>query len=325
MRRREFIAGLGGAAACSVGWRAARAQQPVFVVGYLSANFAESDPGKRDFLKGLTEAGFTEGHNVAIEYRYAHLAFAQLPQLAADLLHRRVDVIAAEFNAATEAAKAATATVPIVFSIGGDPVALGLVASLSRPGANLTGASFLATGTTAKMVEVLHEVVPAAPIAALFNPANPTSESETRETQRAASIIGVKLDVFAAREERDINAVFETLLEHHTGGLVIQGDPLFTTQIKQFVALTLRHSIPAIYQSSDFVEAGGLMSYGGSLGEASRLAGFYVGRILKGEKPADLPVQQSTRLETVLNLKTARALGITFPTPLLVRADEVIE
>jgi putative tryptophan/tyrosine transport system substrate-binding protein len=327
MRRREFIAGLAGA---TVAWPlAAHAQQSALpVIGYLDPDLPGQNPALLPFRKGLGDAGFIEGRNVAIEYRYAYarLEFDRLRELATDLVRRRVDVIAIPAsNAAAVAAKAATTTIPIVFSIGGDPVALGLVSSLNRPGGNVTGASFLATGTTAKMLEVLHELVPNASISALFNPANPTSEAETRETQRAARITGVEVDVLTASDEHDIDAAFATLVQRRAGALIIQGDPLFASHWKQLVALTARHAIPAIFQNRTFAETGGLMSYGGSLAEASRIAGLYVGRILKGEKPADLPVQQSTRIEFVINLTTAKALGLTFPITLLGRADEVIE
>jgi putative tryptophan/tyrosine transport system substrate-binding protein len=323
MNRREFIAGLGGAAAWPV---TAGAQRPPPVIGSLDPDSAGQNPGWPAFREGLGEAGFIEGRNVAIEYRYARLAFDRLPELAADLVHRRVDVIVVPAsNAAAVAAGGATTTIPIVFSIGGDPIALGLVTNLNRPGGNITGASFLATGTMAKMVEVLHELIPATSIAALFNPVNPTSEAEIRETQRAARIIGVKLDVLTARDESDIVSAFATLVGRSIGGLVIQGDPLFTVHMKQLVVFIRRHAIPAIYSSRDFIEAGGLISYGGSLTEASRIAGRYAGRILKGEKPGDLPVQQVTKLELIINMKAAKAFGITFPTALLVRADEVIE
>jgi putative ABC transport system substrate-binding protein len=323
MRRRDFIGGLGATAAWPL---AARAQQPAMpVVGYLSSSLPDGDPSVRDFLKGLGEAGFIEGRNVAIKYRFARLEFARVPELAASMVRDRVDVIAAIYNTAAVAAKAATTTIPIVFSIGGDPVALGLVASLNRPGGNLTGAGFLATGTTAKMLEVLHQLVPNAAVAALFNPSNPTSETETRELQQAARVIGVKLDVLTAGNEQDIDAAFATLVQRRTGALIIQGDPLFAGHfLKQLVALTVRHAIPAIYQNRTFVEAGGLMSYGGSLTDGARIAGIYAGRILKGEKPADLPVQQVTKVEFVINLTTAKALGLTFPET-LATADEVIQ
>jgi putative ABC transport system substrate-binding protein len=236
------------------------------------------------------------------------------------------DVLAASAsNAATLAAKGATATIPIVFSIGGDSVALGLVASLSRPAGNLTGASFLTTDTAAKMLEMLHELLPAAAVAVLFNPANPTHETQTRELQEAARIIGAKLDVLTAGNEHDIDAVFEALVQRRAGALIVLGDALFNDQSKQLVALTLRRGIPAIFQTRTIVEAGGVMSYGGSLEEASRIAGFYAGRILKGEKLADLPVQQVTKVELVINLTTAKALGLTIPATLLATADEVIE
>jgi len=228
-------------------------------------------------------------------------------------------------NAATLAAKAATATIPIIFSIGGDPVALGLVGSLNRPGGNLTGASFLTTETAAKMLEALHELLPDAGITALFNPANPVTETQTRELLEAAGVIGVKLEVLAASNERDIEAAIETLVQRRAGGLIVQGDSLFYDHSKQLVALTLRHRIAAIFHTRNIVEAGGLMSYGGNLEEASRIAGFYAGRILRGEKVANLPVQQVTKVELVINMNTAKALGLTFPTALLVRADEVIE
>ena len=323
IRRREFIAGLGTAAAWPLVARAQQASMPV--VGYLSSNVPQSDPSRRDFLKGLGEAGFIEGRNVTIEYRYARNEFARLPELAADLVRRRVDVLATPNNAAAVAARAATTTIPIVFSVGGDPVALGLVASLSRPGGNVTGASFLATGTTAKMLGMLHEVVPNASIAALFNPANPATEAEARETLRAARIVHVKLDVLSAGNEQDIDAASQMLLQHGIGGLIIQGDPLFQGNLKQLAAFALRHTIPAIFQSRDFVDAGGLMSFGGTHREAANISGLYVGRILGGKRPSDLPVQQSTKIELVINLATAKALGLTIPETLLATADEVIQ
>ena len=328
MRRRDFIVAVGGVA---VGGAVAnlpvatRAQQRALpVVGYLSANAPESDPSKREFLKGLSKAGFVEGRNVAIEYRYARNILSRLPELAADLVRRRVDVLVAP---ATDALplKVATSTIPIVFSSGSDPVARGLVASLARPGGNLTGATFRATEGAAKMAEVLHEAVPHAAMAWLFNPANVNSETQARLFHEAARLLGVKFDDLGAANEHDIDMAFAALVERHKGALVIQGDPLFTDHLNQLVALTLSHGIPAISQSRLFPEAGGLMSYGGSFDEASRIAGTYVGRILKGEKPADLPVQQSTRIEMVLNLKTAKTLGIAVPTATLLRASEVIE
>jgi putative ABC transport system substrate-binding protein len=221
--------------------------------------------------------------------------------------------------------KSATSSIPVVFSMGGDPVASGLVASLARPGGNLTGATFLASVVAPKMAEVLHETAPSAAMAWLFNSTNGESETQARQFDEAARLLSVKLDHISVTNEHDIDMAFETLVERHTGALVIQGDPLFTDYLNQLVALTLHHGIAAIYQSRIFPEAGGLMSYGGSLEEASRIAGTYVGRILKGEKPSDLPVQQSTKVELVINLKTAKALGLTIPLALRGRADEVIE
>jgi putative ABC transport system substrate-binding protein len=327
MRRREFIAGLGTAAAWSVGLRGAQAQQPTMpVIGYLAPGSADGGlTFKRDFLKGLGEAGFIEGRNVAIEYRYARDVSGRLPELAADLVRRRVDVIAALANAGALAAKAATSTIPIVFSIGGDPVALGLVASLSRPGGNLTGASFLTAETTVKLAEMLHELVPDPAIAALLHPASPTRETQTRELQQAARSIGVKLDVLTAANEHDIDAAFATLVERRARALIIVGDALFNDHAKRLAALTLRLGIAAVYPTRVFPDAGGLMSYGGSVTDAQRIAGFYTGRILKGEKPPDLPVQQGTKVALVINLNTAKALGLNVPLAILLRADEVIE
>jgi putative ABC transport system substrate-binding protein len=306
---------------------AARAQRSgVPVVGYLSGNVPGSDPAKSDFLKGLSQAGFVDGRNVVIEYRYASNAFARLPELASDLVRRRVDVLAASAgNAVALAAKAATPTIPIVFSTGADPVALGLVASLNRPGANLTGASFLTTDIATKMFEVLNELVPHAAMATLFNPANPLAEGQARELQEAARANGVELDVLAAGDGQDIDVAFATLIQRRTGALIVLGDALFNDHARQLVALTLRHGIPAVFQNRGIVEAGGLVSYGGHLEEASRIAGFYAGRVLKGEKIADLPVQQVTRFELVINLTTAKVFGLTIPEKLLATADEVIQ
>jgi putative ABC transport system substrate-binding protein len=274
----------------------------------------------------LSEAGYVEGQNVTIEYRWAEGQADRLPALAADLVRRRVAVIATLANVATVAAKAATTTVPIVFTIGGDPVTMGLVDSLNRPGGNITGVSFLSSAVMAKMLEVLHEVAPnTAVIAALVNPANPQAEADTGEAQEAARFLGLQVHVLNARNESDIDTAFATLVQRHAGALLIEGDGLFVTRMKQLVVLTARHATPAIYQGRDFPDAGGLMSYGASRANALRVAGVYAGRILKGEKPADLPVQQSTKVELIINLTTAKALGITVPISLLGRADEVIE
>ncbi len=279
------------------------------------------------FVKGLNESGFIEGRNVAIEYRWASSRMERLPELAADLVQRRVSIIATPAsNAAASAAKAATSIIPIVFSIGGDPIELGLVASLNRPGGNVTGVTFLATETAAKMVEMLHEVAPKASIiAALVNPANPTSKADTDEAARAAHILGLELRVFNVARVSDIAPSFAALVQQRAGAVMIEGDPLLNDNVPELVALTAAHAMPAVFQTRYFPEAGGLMSYGADLLDAVRINGVYVGRILKGEKPAELPVQQATKVELILNMKTAKALGVTFPAALLVRADEVIE
>jgi putative tryptophan/tyrosine transport system substrate-binding protein len=325
MRRREFITLLGGAA---VAWPlAARAQQPAMpVIGYLSAEPFEAT-GVAAFRQGLSETGYVEGQNVRIEFRWAEGQADRLPALATDLVRRRVAVIAALANIAAVTAKAATTMIPIVFTIGGDPVTIGLVGNLNRPSGNITGVSFLSSAVMAKMLEVLHGVVPNSTVlAALVNPDNPQSEADTRDAQDAARILGLQLHILSGRTEGDINTAFETLVQLNAGGLLIEGDPFFgVSRLKQLVVLTARHAIPAIYQSRDFPDAGGLMSYGASRTEALRLSGVYTGRILNGEKPANLPVQLATKVELVLNLNTAKALGITFPLPLLGRADVVIE
>ena len=324
LKRREVITLLGAAAAWPL---AARAQQPAMpMIGYLSAESFEAS-GLAAFRKGLSETGYVEGQNVKIEFRWAEGQADRLPALAADLVRRRVAVIAALANIAAVAVRATTTTIPIVFTIGGDPVKLGLVASLNQPGGNITGVSFLSSAVMAKMLEVLHAVVPnTAVIAALVNPDNPQSEADTRDAQDAARILGMQLQVLSARTEGDINKAFETLVQRNAGGLLIEGDPFFgVSRLKQLVVLTARHGLPAIYQGREFPDAGGLMSYGASHTDALRVAGVYTGRILTGEKPADLPVQQSTKVELIINLGTAKALGIEVPPLLLARADEVIE
>ena len=326
MRRREFITFVGSAA---VAWPlAARAQQPALpVVGYLSAGSPDSNVGVAGFRKGFAEMGYVEGQNVAIEYRWALGRYDRLPALAADLVRRRVAVIVAAGGPASLAAKSATATIPIVFGTGGDPIELGLVASLDRPGGNATGASFLTQELTAKRIELLHEIVPAATlIGILLNPTNSLSEAQRREAEIAARILGVRLVIANASTASEIEAAFAILVEQRIGALLVAGDPLFISVMRdQLVALTARHAVPAIYEARENVDAGGLMSYGTSILDANRLSGVYTGRILKGEKPADLPVQQSTKVELVINLKTAKALGITVPQLLLGRVDEVIE
>jgi putative ABC transport system substrate-binding protein len=327
MRRRDFITLLGGAAAA---WPlAARAQQPAMpVVGFLDSKSPDGSARiVAAFRRGLNGSAFIEGQNVAIEFRWAQNRYDQLPALAADLVRRRVDVIAATGGPAALAAQAASATIPIVFRIAADPIAAGLVASLSRPGGNVTGVTSLNLEVGPKRLEFLHELVPTATIiAALVNPTNPSNaEVLSRDLQATARLLGLQLHLLRASSDADIDAVFATLTELRAGGLVIGTDALFTSRDEKLAALALRYRIPTIYQGREFVAAGGLMSYGGSFEDSYRLAGVYTGRVLKGEKPADLPVQQSTKVEMFLNLKSARALGIMVPLPLLGRADEVVE
>jgi putative ABC transport system substrate-binding protein len=331
MKRRQFITLLGGAAAASPSlWPlAARAQQrPAMpVIGYLGAASARGYVAQlAAFRQGLQDAGYVEGRNVAVEYRWADDSYDRLPGLAAELVGRQVAVIVASGAAAAPAAKAATTTIPIVFATGADPVAVGLVASLARPGGNLTGVTTLNTELGPKRLELLREAVPTATIvAALVNPSYPAAETQSKDLQAAARTLGLQLHVLHASNEREFDAVFATLVQLRAGGLVIGADTFFNSQSEQFAALALRHAVPAIYQYHEFAAAGGLMSYGGSITASYRTVGFYVGRILKGEKPADLPVQQIAKVELIINLKTAKALGLTFPITLLGRADEVIE
>ena len=323
MRRREFIAGLGVAGVWPF---AARAQQAMPVVGFLNSGSRDlSTHIVRLFRQGLGEAGFVEGRNIAIEYRWADGQYDRLPALADDLVSRQVAVIATN-GPATLVAKSATAKIPIVFLTGANPVEGGLVTSLSRPGGNLTGVTTLSDEILPKRLELLHELMPTATvIAALLNPTNPASVALSRDLQSAARTLGLQLHILHASAARDFDPAFATLDELRAAGLVISADPLFNVRSQQLAGMTLRHAVPAIYQYRDFAAAGGLMSYGGSLNDSFRLQGAYVGRILKGEKPADLPVQQATKVELIINLKTAKTLGITFPQTLLARADEVIE
>ena len=326
MRRREFITLLGGAAAT---WPlAAGARQPAMpVVGFLgSATAKQWAPLMGAFLEGLSEAEIVVGRNVTIEYRWAEGQYDRLPSLAASLVQRQVSVIAALTTPSAVAAKAATGTIPIVFSTIGDPVQIGLVASLRRPGGNITGATYLNVEVGPKLLELLHEVVPTATtVAALVNPTNPNAEILTNSLQVAAGTLGLELHVLKASTERDFDSAFAELVQVRAGGLVIGSNALFSASSEQLAALAIRHAVPAISPYREFAVAGGLMSYGGNVPDQDRLVGAYTGRILKGDKPADLPVQQITRVDLVINMKTAKALGLTMPTALLVRADEVFE
>jgi putative ABC transport system substrate-binding protein len=329
MRRREFITLLGGAAAWPL---AARAQQRTLpVIGYLSSNESDESGDNRAaaaLRRGLGEQGYVEGRNVEILYRYAENQYDLLPELAADLVRRRVAVIFCPTTPASLAAKKATATIPIVFSIGSDPVQAGLVASLNRPGGNVTGMAYLVVELAAKRLELLHEIAPAAKsIGYLYNP-NYSAAVEERSIQAletAAGTLGLRLVTAKATTASEIEGAFAMLVREGIGGVLIGGTAPLLFQSNQVVALAAHHVLPAMYAYREIVEAGGLISYGGSAVDANRLAGTYVGRILKGENPADLPVQQVTRIEMVLNLKTAKALGITVPPTMLAIADEVIE
>ena len=325
MNRRTFIAGLGSAAAWPVVAWAQQAAMPV--IGFLnSASPGGYAPMVAAFRQGLKEAGFVEGQNVAVEFRWAEGQYDRVPAIALDLVGRQVAVIVAN-TPGVLAIKAATMTIPIVFTTANDPVQLGLVASLARPGGNLTGVTQLAIEVGPKRLELLHELVPTATlIALLVNPTNPTSaETQSRDMQAAARILGVQLHVLHASTDRDFDTVFATLAELRAGALVIGADAFLYGRSEQLAALAFRHAVPAISYERAFSAVGGLMSYGGSTPDTYRLAGVYTGRILKGEKPSDLPVQQSTKVELIINLKTAKALGLTIPETLLATAEEVIE
>jgi putative ABC transport system substrate-binding protein len=325
LKRREFISLLGSAAAWPL---AARAQAGAPIVGFLSpAPPAGYESYLLGFRQGLREAGYVEGRNVAIEYRWADNQNDRLPMLAEELVSRRVAVIATGgATAAVIAAKAATSTIPIVFAVGGDPVKFGLVASLNRPGGNVTGVSFLSNMLVPKQLELLGELIPAAAtIAVLVDPNNPNAESDKKAIAAAAVSLGRQIDFVYAGTERDLETAFANLVRRQAAGLLVFPDALFTSQREQLADLASRHKLPAIYSNRMYAESGGLMSYGANQIDAFRQAGIYTGRILDGKQPADLPVQQATKVELLLNLKTAKALGLTFPITLLGRADELIE
>jgi putative tryptophan/tyrosine transport system substrate-binding protein len=326
--RRQFISALSGAA---VTWPlAAQAQQPAMpVIGVLNST-SRDDPNTADqlraFHRGLAETGYIEGQNVVIEYRWAENQYDRLPVLAAELVRRRVAVIAATGIASALAAKAVTTTIPIVFNTGGDPVKLGLVSGLNRPGGNLTGVSSLGNALVGKQLQLLHELVPKADaIAFLANPDNPIAEADAKEVHAAAGVLGQQILVLNASAPSDIDSAFATLVRQRAGGLLVARDPFLNAASDQIATLALRHAVPTILSVREFAMAGGLVSYGPSFGEGFRQTGVYTGRILKGEKPADLPVVLATKFELVINLKTAKALGLTVSNQMQLLADEVIE
>jgi putative ABC transport system substrate-binding protein len=325
MRRREFIAGLGSAA----GWPlVALAQEPMPVIGYLGSQSADDDYKNFTvpFLQSLKETGYVEGQNVAIEYRRAENQIDRLPALAADLVRRRVAVIVAGGTAAALVAKAATPAIPIVFAMGGDPVALGLVASLNRPGANVTGVSSLQAELAPKQLQLLRDLIPnAARFGVLADPAFPDIQSQITYLQAAARTLRLQLIVVNASTDSDLETAFATLSQQHVGAVLVGNGAFYLRRMEQLAALAARHALPAMFPYREQALAGGLMSYGSSLGYFFRQVGIYAGRILKGEKPADLPVQQATKIDLVINLKTAKALGLTIPETLLATADEVIQ
>ena len=327
MKRREFIMGLGSAASWPLAARAQQATMPV--IGFLNGAFAEGYSTERAaFLRGLDEAGYVDGRNVTIEYRWAEGQTERLPMLANDLVHRQVAVIAATSTPAALAAKAATKTIPIVFEIGADPIQLGLVPSLNEPGGNITGITQTNLEVSPKRLELLHEIMPSARLMVLLvNPRNPAvAEATTNQMQAAARTLGLDLQVLLVGNDDELEAAFAKAAQMHASALVISaGDPFFTSQARPLAGLAVRYAMPAVGPGRDFVAAGGLVAYGADINEAYRLAGSYTGWILKGQKPGDLPVQQLTKIQLVINLKTAKALGISVPLALSGRADEVIE
>jgi putative ABC transport system substrate-binding protein len=325
MRRRQFIMLIGGAAAWPF---VARAQQPPMpVIGFLHPGSRDANIDRlRAFHRGLKEVGYVEDDNVAIVYRFAEGQPDRLPELAADLERRRVTLIVATTGRAPLVAKATTRTIPVIFAVNEDPVGVGLVASLARPGGNLTGVNFFNAELTAKRLELLRELAPAtARVAALFNPSSPASETTQKELEAAARAIGLQIQLLNASTSREIDAAFETFVDKRPDALFVAGDALFTNRRVQLATLAARYAIPTTFPTREYAEAGGLMSYGSNLADTFRQLGVYAGRILKGAKPADLPVMQATKFELVINLQTARILGITVPAALLSRADEVIE
>jgi putative ABC transport system substrate-binding protein len=325
VKRREFISLFGGAAAWPF---AARAQQSAMpVVGFVrSVGRVASAPLDAAFRQGLASMGFEERRNVTIDYRYAEGQYGREVAEVADLVRRQVTVIYAANTTAALTAKAATATIPIVFRTGADPIQLGFVASINRPGGNMTGVTFLASATNALRLQMLHEAVPSATVMGLLvNASNPNAEANTKDAQDAARKLGLELHVVSATNAQEIDAAFATLVQRRVQALVILGDVFFGTRIQQLAVLTVRHAMPSIYTGRSLADAGGLMGYGASNVDADRLGGVYVGRILKGEKPADLPVQQSVKIELIINLIVAKAFGLILPLTLLGRADEVIE
>jgi ABC-type uncharacterized transport system substrate-binding protein len=327
MRRREFIGLLGGAAAWPL---AARAQQPAMpVIGLLTAGFPETSVNRVSaFRQGLNETGYVEGQNVAVEYRWAEGRYDRFPELVADLIRRNANVIATPGSPdATRAAKAATSTLPIVFAVGEDPVKLGLVATLARPGTNMTGVNFFASELSAKRLGLLRELVPrAARVAVLINPTNPASaESTVKDVQAAAPALGFQVQIFNASTIGEIDAAYTSLVRERAEALLVAGDGLFNSRRLQLAMLAVRYAVPATYAVREYVEAGGLISYGTSFADTFRQVGIYCGRILKSAKPADLPVLQSTKFDLVINMQAAKMLGLDVPPSLLARADEVIE
>jgi putative ABC transport system substrate-binding protein len=325
MRRRDFIKGIAGSAAA---WPlAARAQQPALpVIGFVNSASPGGYPPVSAFLKGLNESGLVEGRDYTIEYRWAQGQYERLPALLDDLIQRKVNVIAATSTPAAVAAKATNTSIPIVFTTSGDPIKLGLVTSLSQPGGNLTGATQLNVEVAPKRLQLIHEAIPtAANIALLVNSPDPMTAPTAQELKAAAAALGLNLQIVNAGVEQDLPKVFETLLQLRAEALVIGSDPFFSNVSKELAALSVRYKVPAIYQYPEFTAAGGFMSYGGNVSESYRLAGIYAGRIVKGEKPANLPVQEVNKVELIINMKTAKALGISVPLSLFGRADEVIE